>query len=154
MQKRSKRNFLLFKDITGLTVTSTEPNGDAVVIENSTTHGMESYQLQVQPDQRTIRLSSGDKAGMFYAVQSLRSILDTYNSMNIPAITIQDGPRFPFRGMHLDVARNFHTVEDVKRLITAMAMYKMNRLHLHLSDDEGWRLEIPGLQELTQVRDQ
>lgn len=91
---------------------------------------------------------------MFYAVQSLKSILDTYDSKNIPAITIQDGPRYPFRGMHLDVARNFHTVEDVKRLITAMAMYKLNRLHLHLSDDEGWRLEIPGLQELTQVRDQ
>lgn len=124
------------------------------MIENSTTQAVESYQLQVRPDQRIISLSSGDKAGMFYAVQSLKSILDTYDSKNIPAITIQDGPRYPFRGMHLDVARNFHTVEDVKRLITAMAMYKLNRLHLHLSDDEGWRLEIPGLQELTQVRDQ
>ena len=63
-----------------------------------------------------------------------------------------DWPRFQHRGHMIDVARNFHSnVSDIKKVIDAMAMYKMNRLHFHLGDDEGWRLEIPQLPELTEV---
>ncbi|KAH3883998.1 hypothetical protein DPMN_007968 [Dreissena polymorpha] len=88
---------------------------------------------------------------MFYAVQSLRSIVDGASGANIRAMTVHDAPRYRWRGMHLDVARNFRTLDDVKRLLNVNAMYKMNVLHLHLTDDEGWRLEIDGLQELTEV---
>ena len=69
----------------------------------------------------------------------------------LPQVTITDEPRFEYRGMHVDVARNFHSISDLRRLMDAMAMYKMNMLHLHLSDDEGWRLQIPDLPELTSV---
>ena len=62
-----------------------------------------------------------------------------------------DKPRFDFRGMHLDVSRNFFDKTVVESILDVMAMYKLNKLHLHLSDDEGWRLQIPGLPELTDV---
>ena len=78
------------------------------------------------------------------------SLLSTYPG-GLPEIHIEDKPRFEHRGMHVDVARNFRSVDDIKRLLDVMAMYKLNKLHLHLSDDEGWRLEIPGLPELTEV---
>lgn len=68
-------------------------------------------------------------------------------------IELVDAPRFEYRGVMIDVARNFHTVEEIMKLIDTMALYKMNKLHLHLSDDEGWRLEIPALEELVEVRD-
>lgn len=62
---------------------------------------------------------------------------------------IKDAPRFDYRGMMIDISRNFHEKNSILKLIDAMAIYKMNKLHLHLSDDEGWRLEIPGVEELT-----
>ncbi|XP_045212514.2 uncharacterized protein LOC123563659 [Mercenaria mercenaria] len=111
----------------------------------------ESYTLRVDAKNSIIYLNGKDLDGVFYAAQSLRSILDGYNRRDIPEIMIYDEPRFHYRGMHIDVARNFHPVSDIKRLIRSMAMYKMNKLHLHLSDDEGWRLEIPGLPELTEI---
>ena len=97
-----------------------------------------------------IRIQGKDEAGLFYGIQSLLSLLASFTS-GLPEISITDEPRFEFRGMHVDVARNFHTTEDLKRLMDAMAMYKMNALHLHLTDDEGWRLHIPDLPELTTV---
>ncbi|XP_053390345.1 uncharacterized protein LOC123562093 isoform X1 [Mercenaria mercenaria] len=111
----------------------------------------ESYTLRIDAENSIIYLNGKDLNGIFYAAQSLRSILDGYNRRDIPGITITDEPRFHYRGMHIDVSRNFHPLSDVKRLIRAMAMYKMNKLHMHLSDDEGWRLEIPGLPELTEI---
>lgn len=69
----------------------------------------------------------------------------------VPKVTIKDAPRFAFRGMHVDVARNFKPKSSIIRLLNGMSMYKMNKLHLHLSDDEAWRLEIPGIEELTEV---
>ncbi|KAH3752480.1 hypothetical protein DPMN_187098 [Dreissena polymorpha] len=87
---------------------------------------------------------------MFYAVQTLSSVISGTNG-RIPELRVEDAPRFRWRGMQIDVARNFHSVVNIKRLIKAMSMYKMNVLHLHLTDDEGWRLVIDGLPELTQV---
>lgn len=69
----------------------------------------------------------------------------------IDDIELTDAPRFEYRGVMVDVARNFHTVEELLKLIDNMALYKLNKLHIHLSDDEGWRLEIPALEELVQV---
>ena len=71
--------------------------------------------------------------------------------LEIPVVEEVDAPRYEYRGLMLDVARNFFSAEEVMRVIDVMAMYKMNKLHLHLTDDEGWRIEIPGLPELTEV---
>jgi len=138
-------------DLLNVQISLTEPSTKAIILETSSTTDSESYELDINSDTKLISLKSGDAHGMFYAVQSLRSILDGNNNLDIPSIQVVDKPRFPYRGMHVDVSRNFHSIDDVKRLMEVMAMYKMNKLHLHLSDDEGWRLEIPDLPELTQV---
>ena len=110
----------------------------------------EGYTLRVDPTGQVITINGRSEAGLFYGVQSLQSLRKTF-STGMSEIEITDEPRFEHRGMHVDVARNFHTVEDLKRLMDGMAMYKMNKLHLHLTDDEGWRLDIPDLPELTMV---
>ena len=69
----------------------------------------------------------------------------------MPVLRVKDAPRFPYRGLMLDVSRNFFPADVIKQIMDVMAMYKMNKLHLHLTDDEGWRLQIPGLPELTEV---
>ncbi len=107
-----------------------------------------SYELTVSTT--GINIVAADEASMFYAAQSLLALVQP-GIGTIPAVTITDSPRFDFRGMHIDSARNFHSVDSMKRLIDQMAAYKLNKLHLHLSDDEGWRLQIPTLPELTNV---
>ena len=72
-------------------------------------------------------------------------------ALEVPAVTIEDAPRFRHRGLHLDVARNFHPIASVERLLRLMAFYKLNRFHLHLTDDEGWRFEVASLPELARV---
>ena len=72
-------------------------------------------------------------------------------TMNCPSLTIRDSPRFAWRGAMLDVARHFFSVEDVKHYIDLLAHYKMNRLHLHLTDDQGWRIEIKSWPKLTEI---
>jgi len=116
----------------------------------------EGYEIEIS-ERDGIRVFGKDEAGVFYGIQSLLSllpiedILENSTDISLPIIKITDSPRFPYRGMHLDVARNFQEVAAVKKLIDAMAFYKMNKLHLHLTEDEGWRLEIDGLPELTEV---
>ena len=105
----------------------------------------------MDPSRNSVHIHGFGYPGVFYGIQTFLSILESYKNGTMPVISIDDKPRFPYRGMHLDVARSFHGVADVKRLVKAMAMYKLNKLHLHLSDDEGWRLEINGLKELTEV---
>ena len=107
-----------------------------------------SYRLVVNAS--GITLTGADREALFNGAQSLLGLVQI-GTGTIPYVTIEDAPRFTFRGMHLDVARNFHTMASVKKLIDQMAAYKLNKLHMHLSDDEGWRLEIPSLPELTDV---
>ena len=97
-----------------------------------------------------IALTGADQASLFYAAQSLLALVQP-GVGTIPLLNVADAPRFAYRGMHIDVARNFHSLESLKRLMDQMAAYKMNKLHMHLTDDEGWRLEIPSLPELTTV---
>jgi len=114
----------------------------------------EEYIIQFRKDDQVVRLIANDRPGAFYGIQTLLSILKPVglNTYTIPSrIDIRDKPRFPYRGIQVDVARNFIPKETVMRLIDVMATYKLNKLHLHLSDDEGWRLEIPGFEELTKV---
>ncbi|WP_019615730.1 beta-N-acetylhexosaminidase [Psychromonas ossibalaenae] len=109
-----------------------------------------SGQYKLDVSEQNTQISAFDQAGAFYAMQSLFSLVSLENSV-IPALTIEDAPRFEYRGVMVDVARNFHSKEAIIATLEQMAAYKMNKLHLHLSDDEGWRIEIPGLPELTDV---
>jgi hexosaminidase len=114
--------------------------------------GAERYQLAINADSILIRGS--DNAGAFYGLQSLLSLVPAQlaqNGVSLPRVTVDDAPRYRWRGMHYDMARNFHGKEVTLRLIDQMARYKLNKLHLHLTEDEGWRLEIPGLPELTDI---
>ncbi len=120
------------------------------------TAGAEAYHLVVDP-KAGITLTGTDAAGVFYGIQTLLQLIDPafYRrpsaAIPIPALEVRDAPRFGYRGLHLDVARNFQPKEVVLRLLDLMARYKFNRFHFHLTDDEGWRLEIDGLPELTEV---
>jgi len=117
--------------------------------------GDEGYELTVTPQRVT--LAANQPAGLFYGVQTLRHLLPPSveyeaargRTLALPAVHIVDRPRFPWRGAMLDVARHFFGVQDVKRYIDLIAMLKMNRLHLHLADDQGWRIEIKSWPNLT-----
>ncbi|MCD4521467.1 beta-N-acetylhexosaminidase [Burkholderia pseudomallei] len=106
------------------------------------------YRLAIGP--RGAFIEGADRAGLYYGVQTLFSLVPA-GGATVPAMLIEDAPRFTHRGMHVDLARNFKPPATLRRLIDQMSAYKLNRLHLHLSDDEGWRIEIPGLPELTDV---
>jgi hexosaminidase len=117
--------------------------------------GDEGYELVVRPD--SVRIVAPTGAGLFHGAQTLRQLLPTEieaehrigRPWGIPSLTVRDMPRFAWRGAMLDVARHFFTVNDVKEYIDILAMYKMNRLHLHLTDDQGWRIEIKSRPLLT-----
>ncbi|MCG6229710.1 family 20 glycosylhydrolase [Vibrio furnissii] len=111
-----------------------------------------AYTLQVTANGITIR--AFDEAGAFYAMQSVLGLVDIANADHLPLVTVEDAPRFDYRGIMVDVARNFHSKQAILATLDQMAAYKMNKLHLHLTDDEGWRLEIPGLPELTDIGSQ
>ena len=118
----------------------------------------EAYQLHI--DKSNITIEARDKAGFFYAVVSLMQLMDPkiwresgkkYKSWSIPCCTIEDYPRFKWRGMMLDSSRNFFSKAYVKKFIDRMAQHKLNRFHWHLTDDEGWRIEIKRYPLLTKV---
>lgn len=102
----------------------------------------EAYQLKVTQDNVTITGTS--EAGTFYGIQTLRKSLPITNKgdISLPAAEINDYPRFSYRGVHLDVSRHFFPADSVKRFIDMMALHNINRLHWHLTDDQGWRIEI------------
>ncbi len=112
----------------------------------------ESYRLIIGTD--VISISGSDSAGVFYGVQSLLSLIPAEHSkhtLHLPLLHADDAPRYAWRGMHYDMARNFHGKQVTLGLIEQMSRFKLNKLHLHLTDDEGWRLQIPGLPELTDI---
>lgn len=117
--------------------------------------GDEAYMIDIQ--NKNIIITGSDASGVFYGIQSLRSLLpvETYknpeNEIILDGQIIKDAPSLKYRGMMLDLARNFQDKKSVLNLIEIMSFYKMNKLHLHLSDDEAWRLQIPLLPELTDV---
>ncbi|MGX5689137.1 beta-N-acetylhexosaminidase [Arcticibacter tournemirensis] len=100
-----------------------------------------------------IQIEGNDPTGVFYGVQSLIQLLpsEKTSGLKIPYVSISDSPRFSYRGMHLDVARHFFPVSFVKKYIDYLALHKMNYFHWHLTDDQGWRIEIKKYPKLTQV---
>lgn len=115
----------------------------------------EAYRLRVTPDM--VHIEAGSAKACFYAIQSLMQLVPTQNydkkqaTIALPAISFSDEPRFAYRAIHLDVSRNFQPKEQIFKLLDAMAMYKLNVFHFHFSDDDGWRIEMPSLPELTEV---
>ena len=121
-----------------------------LTLNNDTNLGVEGYELMIQTD--SIHLTANRPAGLFYGIQTLRQIISAHQStLSLPAVSITDSPRFSWRGAMLDVARHFFCIEDVKRYIDLISHYKMNRLHLHLTDDQGWRIEIKSWPQLTEI---
>ncbi|MFD0633934.1 beta-N-acetylhexosaminidase [Catenulispora yoronensis] len=109
--------------------------------------GTEGYKLVVRST--SVKITAADAAGLFHGVQTLRQLVAGDNK--VQAGVISDHPRFGYRGVMLDVARHFYSVADVKSYIDAAALYKINEFHLHLTDDQGWRLTVPDYPKLTSV---
>ena len=119
----------------------------------------EAYTLTV--DKKGLRIEASGFPGFFYGIQTLKQLLPVELLSGEPAgedvcwaldpIRIEDQPRFPYRGMHLDCARHFFSLDEVKRYIDVIALYKMNRFHWHLTEDQGWRIEIKKYPRLTEV---
>lgn len=127
----------------------------AIVLKKIVGMAPEAYQLSVT--ERGIVISASENAGLFYGLQSLKMMMpptswgSKQKEIRVPAAIVSDAPRFGYRSFMLDVARNFQTKEQVLKIIDLLALYKINTLHFHLNDDEGWRLEIPSLPELVEV---
>ena len=151
----------VLKDLTGTDFKLvTTPSSKMLItlwLENTNVNGIskEAYTLKIKTDGVTIKGS--DRAGVFYGIQSLRALVpvSAYQKRStrllLPFVDIKDAPRFAFRGLHLDVSRNFQTKETILRLLDLLSFYKINRFLFYTTEDEGWRLEIKDLPELTTV---
>ena len=153
----------LLKPATGFSLpvsasTAAPANGNIYLsLSEDNNLGTEGYTLNVSPE--TIMLSAASPVGLFRGVQTLRQLFPPEIEMGsvqsakwvISSVSITDKPEYAYRGSMLDVARHFFSVEDVKRYIDLIAAYKMNVMHLHLSDDQGWRIEIKSWPKLTEI---
>jgi hexosaminidase len=145
--------------IEGLNKSKTDNNVIFFLKTDDATLGTEGYRLSITPKQINIRANTPQ--GMFYAVQSLLQLLPTEvfsmtpikkrGGWKLPCADIEDKPRFSYRGLHLDVSRHFFPVSFVKKYIDLLALHKMNTFHWHLTDDQGWRIEIKKYPKLTEI---
>ncbi|AGL14870.1 beta-N-acetylhexosaminidase [Actinoplanes sp. N902-109] len=141
---------------TGFPVPITPVDG-SIMMSLDPALGAEAYRIDVTPER--IVLTGGDPAGAFYAVQTLRQLLPAEIHAGtpqqaewvVPGGVIADRPRFGYRGAMLDVARHFFTVDEVKQYLDALVQFKINHLHLHLTDDQGWRIDIDSWPKLTAI---
>jgi len=131
---------------------------NTLIFENTKTENPEGYHLTVTS--KTIRIKAGSSNGFFYALQTLYQLMPVeiygrkkvvLKAWSVPGVQITDAPRFAYRGLHLDVCRHFFPVEFIKKYIDAMAIHKLNYFHWHLTDDQGWRIEIKKYPKLTEV---
>ncbi|ANQ22523.1 beta-hexosaminidase [Vibrio natriegens] len=130
----------------------TASNNSQIIFKSNPTLDKGAYRLKVTEE--SIKIESGSKSGFTHASATLLQLIRRNgedNSMEVVCCSIKDRPRFKYRGMMLDCARHFHSVEQVKRLINQLAHYKFNTFHWHLTDDEGWRIEIKSLPGLTNI---
>lgn len=136
-----------------LPIASREAKGGAYITLRRKPHDLaaEAYRITVSP--RGIEIAGGSAAGVFYGIQALRKALPIApaDSIDIPAAVVAASPRFAYRGMHLDVSRHFFGKDVVKQYIEILALHGINTLHWHLSDDQGWRIEIQRWPRLTEV---
>jgi len=149
-----------FKAVTGKSVIQSNQKNATIRFEQVQDNalGKEGYQLTI--NEKGIQVKAQTYAGALYAWQSILQLcppaiygsqIDKTINWTLPYVQINDVPRFEWRGFMLDVSRHFFTVSEVKKMMDEMAMYKLNRLHFHLTDDNGWRVEIKALPKLTSV---
>lgn len=144
------------KEAFDLKISSKKSDTKILFTKDNSIKNEEGYLLKI--DKNTIEISANSSKGAFYAVQSLIQLLPIENkstSVSIQCLEIQDAPKFAYRGMHLDVARHFFSVDFIKKYLDLMALLKMNTFHWHLTEDQGWRIEIkkyPKLQEIAAFR--
>jgi hexosaminidase len=142
----------LLRRVTGFEVPVTGDGAIRVLVEPADGKNPESYRLDVSPEGVTLRAPA--EAGLFAGLQTIRQLLPEAEGAGeaaLPGGRIEDEPRFPYRGTMLDLARHFFTPDEIKNFIDTVVQFKINHLHLHLTDDQGWRLEIPGWPRLTEV---
>lgn len=146
------------KNSTGFNLAVNETTGDiALNIDPALEMNAEGYRLTVTP--KRIEITAKTAAGVFYGMQTVLQLLPAEvesktvvkTDWTLPCVTIEDAPRFAYRGVMLDPCRHFMTVEETKRQLDVMAMLKINRLHWHLTEDQGWRIEIKKYPKLTEV---
>lgn len=160
MQKNALYLAEYLKKATGkeFTVKAGETEKGAIVLQlGMQSDNPEAYQLSVNGN--GVVIAAPTEAGIFYGIQTLRKSIPTHAgaTVSLPAVTINDAPRFSYRGAHFDVSRHFFTVDEVKTYIDMMALHNMNHLHWHITDDQGWRIEIkkhPKLTELGSLRNE
>lgn len=136
-----------------LDVTTKEPVKNAIVLSiNYAGDNKEAYALTVSADK--VMIDAVSEAGAFYGVQTLRKAVPADSddkTVELPAIEIADYPRFGYRGAMLDVSRHFFSVDQIKKYIDILALHNINRFHWHLTDDQGWRIEIKKYPKLTEI---
>lgn len=145
------------KDMTKLSLTPTAVKGKAkggisLVLNAKAKLAPEAYEVVV--DKKGVTITGKTAAGVFYGIQTLRKalpILQNAETVELPAARVEAAPRFGYRGMMLDCSRHFFPVKFVKEYIDLIALHNMNRLHWHISDDQGWRFSVPGYPKLTEV---
>lgn len=160
-EMRGVANYLAetLNTVTGLSINVASNTDDAAIVltlqDGDSNLGDEGYELKI--DERSITITANKPAGAFYGVQTLRQIIADKGDdaprkeWEVATGTITDSPEYAWRGSMLDVARHFFAVQDVKRYIDLLSLYKINILHLHLSDDQGWRIEIKSWPNLTAI---
>ncbi|AZA50913.1 beta-N-acetylhexosaminidase [Chryseobacterium carnipullorum] len=129
--------------------------------KNERTHGTDVIFVSVDKDKKEdyeinvaenfMSVIGKDDAGLFHGIQTMLQLIQNSKDGKIPAVKIKDYPKFAWRGMHLDVCRHFFNVDEVKQYIDYLAMYKLNTFHWHLTDDQGWRIEIKKYPKLTEI---
>lgn len=149
-----------FRKATGIKIASTRNEAKAAILLNLNKElAADAYKLNVSKEQ--IRIEAARPVGFFYALQTLKQLMPRNvmagvamterKAWSIPTVEIEDAPRFQWRGFMLDEGRHFFGKEEVKRVLDIMATYKMNRFHWHLTEDQGWRIEIKKYPKLTEV---
>ena len=149
-----------FKKATGISVKKTKKAEKAsLIFELDSNLASEGYALDVQKEKIIIKASK--PAGFFYALQTLKQLMprnvmaaapaDDVKEWSVPCVNIEDEPRFSWRGFMLDEGRHFYGKEEIKKILDVMAAYKMNRFHWHLTEDQGWRIEIKKYPNLTKT---
>ena len=146
--------------VTGFDIKATEGGAgrNTIFFEKEDNTPAEGYELDI--DKKDVDIKAGDSHGFFYAIQTFKQLLpaEVYGDSTATdvkwsanCVEIKDKPRFSYRGMHFDVARHMFTVDEVKKHLDVMAMHKLNTLHWHITDDQGWRIEIKKYPKLTEV---
>ena len=141
----------IFNDLIEFDNNDSNEHLNRIIINQTDSLDYESYTLTI--NENGINIGASDRAGALYGLQSLKQILlvSKLEKTNIKFVEIEDSPKFSYRGMLLDISRNFYGPKKIKQILDYLSFFKINHLDFRLTDDEGWRLEIPGLEELISV---